>query len=562
MTNLKYFILNLVLINLIAISFGFSQTPIYISDKVIGGNAQEAYGQLIKIDSEKFMLFGRTNSENSGNIIDSVCHGLNGGPYNDILISSIDTGFNIKWNFNCGGNHIESTCFPYFYGNGKIIFCSQSRSDSSCEKTSNTKKHSFTNNDYDFWLCMIDTGGVFIWDKDIGSLNEDFDPIVTRLTDDNILICGNSSYGVSGDKSEFGSGPSDFWVIKLDSLGNKIWDHCYGGAGSEYYIAPPGRPYAYDIVPIADGGFILSGTTNSPQGGMISEIPRGNTDIWIVAIDSAGNVQWEHRFGGNVNNWVHSILINQQGILIGGQTDSPQGLDVSDPSLGGKDVWLIQTDFNGNKLWDKRYGGSLDEYPVKITPLINNKFLISCTTKSNQGFDISEPTYGGNDYWVFEIDSAGNKLWDKRFGGPADDFLQSIISISDSLFILGGDALPGTSVVKTDSGYGVSDFWLVKFKISDTVTVVNDLSENLETVHLSPNPAVDIITLTVAHPLVQNTSIVIYDISGRVVYKQKFEKNAKRLEIDISSLVNGSYCIKLTDRSNTKSLKFVKLNSG
>jgi len=558
MNSFKCFILNFLCIFLVVTNYGHSQIPIYIADKAIGGTAQEVYGQIIKINSEKFMLFGRTKSENSGNVSDSSCHGITGGPYEDILISSIDTGMNIKWDFNCGGDNIEFTGFPYFWGNGKIIFCSQSKSDSSCEKTNNTKNN---NNNYDYWLCMMDTAGGMIWDKDIGSLDLDNHPILTRLTDGNILICGLSSYGISGDKSEFGSGGNDYWVIKLDSLGNKIWDHCYGGIGSEYAVGSPGRPYTFDLAPITNGGFILAGTTNSGQGGMITEIPRGNFDIWIAAIDSAGNVLWEHRYGGSVNNFLHSILINQQGILIGGQTDSPQGLDVSDPSYGGKDVWLIQTDFVGNIIWDKRYGGNLDEYPVKITPLINNKFLISCTTKSNQGFDISEPTYGGNDYWVFEIDSSGNKLWDKRFGGPSDDWLQSIISISDSLFILCGDAFTGTSAVKSDSGYGVTDFWLVKFSISDTITALHNINENLETIQLSPNPAFNVITLSAAYPLVQNTSIDIYDITGRVVYRKRVAINAKTFNIDISSFAQGSYWVKLSDHFTTKSLKFVKLNS-
>jgi hypothetical protein len=44
---------------------------------------------------------------------------------------------------------------------------------------------------------------------------------------------------------------------------------------------------------------------------------------------------------------------------------------------------------------------------------------------------------GGYDYWLFSIDTAGNMLWDKTFGGTANDYPNAIVTSNDVLYING-----------------------------------------------------------------------------------------------------------------------------
>ena len=120
------------------------------------------------------------------------------------------------------------------------------------------------------------------------------------------------------------------------------------------------------------------------------------------------------------------------------------------------------------------------------------------TNADSSSFDISEPSYGLWDYWLIKIDSVGNKLFDKRFGGPGDDILYSFVIMPDSSMMLFGEGDSGISSVKTDAGKGLTDYWLVHFYYGSnppvSVTEINDTGF----ISIYPNPATDVISFSVS----------------------------------------------------------------
>src|SRR5207244_1102159 len=69
--------------------------------------------------------------------------------------------------------------------------------------------------------------------------------------------------------------------------------------------------------------------------------------------------QWNKRFGGSANDWLGTTIRTPDGgYLLGGRSQSGNTGDRSQPGLGGSDFWVVKLDAQGNKLWDKRYGGS------------------------------------------------------------------------------------------------------------------------------------------------------------------------------------------------------------
>jgi len=61
-----------------------------------------------------------------------------------------------------------------------------------------------------------------VWDRVFGGKNDDYVKSLIQTTD--------GGYAVAGTTYSYGAGGRDFWVIKLDNEGNKVWDKTYGGS--------------------------------------------------------------------------------------------------------------------------------------------------------------------------------------------------------------------------------------------------------------------------------------------------------------------------------------------
>ena len=79
---------------------------------------------------------------------------------------------------------------------------------------------------------------------------------------------------------------------------------------------------------------------------------------WVVKIDTLGNKLWDKRFGGSDRDLGHSILTNDGNYILAGQSLSTSEGDKSGISRGGYDYWIVKIDENGSKIWDKTLGGS------------------------------------------------------------------------------------------------------------------------------------------------------------------------------------------------------------
>jgi hypothetical protein len=100
-------------------------------------------------------------------------------------------------------------------------------------------------------------------------------PKVILTPDEGYLLVGTSYSPASGDKSENSKGGSDYWVVKIDAQGNKVWDSTIGGNDDDYL---------YSAIPITENTYLLSGTSHSPASADKSEDNKGNSDYWIVKL--------------------------------------------------------------------------------------------------------------------------------------------------------------------------------------------------------------------------------------------------------------------------------------
>ena len=297
-----------------------------------------------------------------------------------------------------------------------------------------------------------------IWEKRFGG--NDFDELtsIIPISNKGYLIAGNSFSNISGDKTQVSWGYDDFWVIKTDTSGNKVWDKRYGGTNEDKLLT---------VIDMQNGNFLLAGNSSSNATGDKTENSRGGYDFWIVKIDSSGNKIWDKRFGGNSFDYLTSITTNRDGsILLGGSSFSSISGDKSQNTHGGFDFWIVKIDMNGNKIWDKTFGGSDFDYLTAVIPIDQNNFLLSGYSKSSISGDKTQINKGESDFWIVKIDNNGNKIWDKSYGGSNEDKLYSIVPTSDGGFLLGGQSSSDISGDKTQLSKGGSDFWVIKVDIN------------------------------------------------------------------------------------------------
>ncbi|MBL7777489.1 MAG: hypothetical protein JNK66_04220, partial [Chitinophagales bacterium] len=237
----------------------------------------------------------------------------------------------------------------------------------------------------------------------------------------------------------------------------KLWDYGYGGYDNDG---------CKDFIATADGGFAMAGYTDSKMGGDISQISRGATDYWLIKLDANGMKQWDKRFGGNGIDVCTKIAQTADGgYLVAGHSGSPvAGGDKSENGKGNWDYWVVKTDGNGNKLWDKCYGGPGADYLWAMTLTKDGGALLGGYSESGIGGDKTEANRGiWEDYWVVKIDSVGNKQWDKTFGGSIQDFCADVIQTADGGYLLGGISRSTSSGDKSENNWGTgSDYWIIK----------------------------------------------------------------------------------------------------
>lgn len=83
-------------------------------------------------------------------------------------------------------------------------------------------------------------------------------------------------------------------------------------------------------------------------------------------------------------------------------------------------------------------------------------------TNSENSGNKTQSSWGQNDYWIVKSHKNGQKLWDNRYGGSGDDYLNRVIQTQDGGYLLGGSSLSGRSGDKSQGSQGGNDYWLVK----------------------------------------------------------------------------------------------------
>ena len=249
------------------------------------------------------------------------------------------------------------------------------------------------------------------------------------------------------------------------------WQKSFGGSQSDG---------AYSICQTTDGGYVVAGYTESNDSDIA--VFHGNQDYWILKLNNAGSIEWQKSLGGTDKDFSYSVQqTTDGGYIVAGQSISDD-IDISG-NHGQEDYWIVKLNSFGNIQWQKSLGGSNNDYAYSITQTMSGGYIVAGTTKSTDG-DIS--FHHGTiaiqyDYWVVNLDSAGNILWEKTLGGGSNDLAECVIQTTDSGFVIAGRSSSTDGEVTNHHGTTQnSDLWIVKLNNSGILQWQKSLGGTLD----------------------------------------------------------------------------------
>ncbi len=311
------------------------------------------------------------------------------------------------------------------------------------------KTKSFTSNrDYDAYLIKLDTNGEKIWSKIYGGKYDDEANAVTVYEKGFVFVGSTKSYGNDN---------LSYYFTKVDKNGEPQWqksyfrgdrDYYYGNdivadgkelviAGSErhlkflsakinpllFKIDGEGtmiwRSYVYGkdedrakAIISTNDGYIMAGTTET--------YGHGNFDAYLVKLNKSGEKIWFTTFGGEDDEIAEDVIAIDDGYLLVGSTDSF--------GLNYKDIYIIRTDKDGKKIWERSYGGKYDDEGYAITKAPNGGYVVVGKTQTRRD---------GTDLYLFKINETGQIVWERIYGGEEDDAGYDIVASKDGYLIVG-----------------------------------------------------------------------------------------------------------------------------
>jgi hypothetical protein len=291
-------------------------------------------------------------------------------------------------------------------------------------------------------LVKLDARGSVVWEKVIdGEKDDSFGTLLEAASGEILVACASNS-GIGRDKSDPLIGSTDIWLVKLDANGNKIWDKTYGGIGTEYVTR---------ILENADG-YLLTGTSNSPISGTKTSENKGKSDLWIIQLDTDGNVLWDKTIGGDYYDTLNDVLATPDGgYLLSSSSLSGATGDKSDPTFGLYDYWIVKLSATGEPEWDISYGTNQDDNAGQLLAWPDGSYSMIGITNAFTVVGTKESApIGRLDAWLVNFNEGGALNWERTLGTPGKDLLSRMVKTTDNRIFVG---LSTNGVLDFDPNY-------------------------------------------------------------------------------------------------------------
>lgn len=400
--------------------------------------------------------------------------------------------------------------------------------------TSNDGDVTGNHGSYDAWVVKVDAIGNIIWQKALGGSGSDHALALQRTTENGYVLAGKTT---SEDGDVTGNhGTNDVWVVKLNDMGDIIWQKALGGSSSDI---------AYAVQQTTDGGYVVAGRVLSNDGDVTGN--HGAFDAWVVKLDAMGNMTWQKTLGGSESDLAYAVQqTTDGGYVVAGTTLSNDG-DVTWSNGDPGDVWVVKLDAAGNISWQKALGGTDLDRAYAVQQTTDGGFVVVGEARSNDG-DVTG-NHGDSDIWAVKLDAMGNITWQKSLGGSGLDIGNAVQQTSDGGYVMAGRTESNDGDV---SGYnGNKDGWVVKL---DGV-IANGLEEQaMVSLHVAPNPAQGLIRIS-SNRQVQGVQVTLTDALGREVLREGMKGTSTSM--DLTHQPRGPYLLTMRSTEGVASQRLI-----
>lgn len=344
--------------------------------KTLGGTLEDYVRQVIATPDGNFLCIGETQSNNgdvtgyidsidfwvikindSGNVIWKKCYGgtridrgysacvasdgnlllagltESGTPYiennhgiSDFLVIKIDLNGNVIWQKTYGGSDVDDCKTIKKTSDGGYLLCGISRSS---DGDLNNNK-----GELDIWIVKINANGDIQWQSNYGGSKSDYANAIMEDKNGNFLIAGET-YSFDNDAIENHSNniSRDYFIIKLNGQGQKIWARCYGGSDNEY---------ARGIVETNGEEYAIIGESYSNDGQAPNN--KGSADFWLIKVNPAnGDLIWQKKYGSDGHDEPNDLILTHDNDFVSvGNTFPVENLMDITVKYGDDDLWILK----------------------------------------------------------------------------------------------------------------------------------------------------------------------------------------------------------------------------
>ena len=364
-------------------------------------------------------------------------------------------------------------------------------------------------------LIKVDSLGNKIWEKDYPTINNFFNSGNTTKDSGYIL----TGYGPTTGTTNFG-----YLLLKADNMGNQQWYKTYTDHN-------PNRNYAgYSVMQTPDKGYCIGG------GGGEIDLPYYNGIVEVIKTDSLGNQQWKKTYGNPLYaNWGTMVSLSADSCII-----ASYSVSYSNMPEDNRQIYVAKIGLNGIEKWNKKIGlATLGNGSTWVQTIDDGSLIVS-------GFHLVRDTINKSIGWLFKLNSNGDSLWYREYAviqGPNEsNQLWQVTPTPDKGFAGAGSLFP------EESG-GTQDIWVFKtdslgcLVYNCTGLVVTEFNPNAGAQLLVyPNPFKEAFAINYSIPKESKKGVFeLRDVMGGLVYSTTLSNNVRQLQVVASSLKTGVY---------------------
>lgn len=217
------------------------------------------------------------------------------------------------------------------------------------------------------WVVAVDAKGQnarpFLHQKGLSSASD-----VQPVGEDFVAV---------GTLDSTAKGRPGLYVVKLDARMKPVWERTFRGRDNDAYA---------HVLPLADGGFLVAGTTERTDR---NGAPAGSGRI--TRLDGNGNKLWDKLIGRGKTETINAVApAGADGYVLAGSIVAKSG--------ASEDAWLVKIDGDGKIVWERRFGGDGADRLNDLKALPGGFIAVGQTASKGAG---------KADLWVLRLDADG-----------------------------------------------------------------------------------------------------------------------------------------------------------